>query len=682
MTSKVFKNKKDMKRDDLEKINYSHLEDPDAASKKRRRCWIGIIAFVVLAAVVAVILVLVLKKNGGNDHEKPKPIVVGFNPYLSMEDYDLGWAYGATLLKDPNITTVGPVAESANNMWYENITFRISMIDALSTRMLVLNQQSQDSSSGPRYNNDEPKFDPNATRFQIPDDFFSEEGLRDDLSKRLSTLGLKHSAQGEHFWFHLTRPTEPDDMVLSSKEQDLIMMDKYLDVSFMVDGNKVWGYGERVHNFFLGEGTYTIFARGQDSPVENGTMGNNLYGSHPVVMVRLNKKGYLGIFFKNSNAQSLTVTFADDQTQLKFIAVGGVLDFEFFYDEDPEELVKKYHQIIGKPYFPPFWALGFHQASWNYNTLDDLKRVREGYMNASIPLEAIWADIEYMEDYLNFEIRKGTWDGLKEFVDEVHASKQRFVPIVDAGFGAREDYTYFKDGIDKDVFIKTTTRNSTMIGKLDIKDVLLGRVWPGYAAFPDWFAPKTQQWWSDALAEFYEKVPFDGIWIDMNEVTTLFDCDQECYPDQESLSSPSSRLGNSSEDYTNLPFDPTNHSIYWQSILLNATHYTEMEEQKRLMIEFNLHNLWGAMQMNATHHFLTKEPKYINNNKRPFILSRSTFAGSGKWGSHWLGDNWSQWSYMKYSIPGIMSMNVTIIGLTQFIGFWNPTCWCRCVWFL
>ena len=218
MTSKVFKNKKDMKRDDLEKINYSHLEDPDATSKKRRRCWIGIIAFVVLAAVVAVILVLVLKKNGGNDHEKPKPIVVGFNPYLSMEDYDLGWAYGATLLKDPNITTVGPVAESANNMWYENITFRISMIDALSTRMLVLNQQSQDSSSGPRYNNDEPKFDPNATRFQIPDDFFSEEGLRDDLSKRLSTLGLKHSAQGEHFWFHLTKPTDPDDTVLSSKE--------------------------------------------------------------------------------------------------------------------------------------------------------------------------------------------------------------------------------------------------------------------------------------------------------------------------------------------------------------------------------------------------------------------------------------------------------------------------------
>ena len=131
-----------MKREDLEKINYSQLEDGEAASKKRRRCWISIITLVVIAAVVALVLVLVLKKKGGDHHDNDKPVVVGYNPYLAVEDYDLGWAYGATLRKDPNITTLGPVAESDNNMWYENITFRISMIDAFSTRMLVLNEQS------------------------------------------------------------------------------------------------------------------------------------------------------------------------------------------------------------------------------------------------------------------------------------------------------------------------------------------------------------------------------------------------------------------------------------------------------------------------------------------------------------------------------------------------------------
>lgn len=40
------------------------------------------------------------------------------------------------------------------------------------------------------------------------------------------------------------------------------------------------------------------------------------------------------------------------------------------------------------------------------------------------------------------------------------------------------------------------------------------------------------------------------------------------------------------------------------------------------------------------------------------MLSRSTFVGSGRFGSHWLGDNWRDWSYMNYSISGIMSFNM------------------------
>lgn len=44
--------------------------------------------------------------------------------------------------------------------------------------------------------------------------------------------------------------------------------------------------------------------------------------------------------------------------------------------------------------------------------------------------------------------------------------------------------------------------------------------------------------------------------------------------------------------------------------------------------------------------------------KRTIVISRSTFAGSGHHGGHWLGDNHSQWSDMYYSIPGILSMNM------------------------
>jgi alpha-glucosidase (family GH31 glycosyl hydrolase) len=39
-------------------------------------------------------------------------------------------------------------------------------------------------------------------------------------------------------------------------------------------------------------------------------------------------------------------------------------------------------------------------------------------------------------------------------------------------------------------------------------------------------------------------------------------------------------------------------------------------------------------------------------------LSRSTFAGSGKYLQHWLGKNQRTWEDMKTSIAGVMNMNM------------------------
>jgi alpha-glucosidase (family GH31 glycosyl hydrolase) len=48
-----------------------------------------------------------------------------------------------------------------------------------------------------------------------------------------------------------------------------------------------------------------------------------------------------------------------------------------------------------------------------------------------------------------------------------------------------------------------------------------------------------------------------------------------------------------------------------------------------------MHSLFGTWEVATTSEWFTK------NKKRPMIIERSGFAGIGKYGSRWMGDNWS-----------------------------------------
>ena len=48
-------------------------------------------------------------------------------------------------------------------------------------------------------------------------------------------------------------------------------------------------------------------------------------------------------------------------------------------------------------------------------------------------------------------------------------------------------------------------------------------------------------------------------------------------------------------------------------------------------VEYDVHNIWGHQILNATYQGLLS----VFPGKRPFIIGRSTFPGSGKWSGHW-----------------------------------------------
>jgi alpha-glucosidase len=85
----------------------------------------------------------------------------------------------------------------------------------------------------------------------------------------------------------------------------------------------------------------------------------------------------------------------------------------------------------------------------------------------------------------------------------------------------------------------------------------------------------------------------------------------------------------------------------------NATHHGGY-------LEYDYHNLFGHQILNATYNALLN----VFPSKRPFIIGRSTFAGSGKWAGHWGGDNQSLWAYMFFSIPQALSFS--LFGIPMF----------------
>ncbi|KAI1316183.1 hypothetical protein EDD11_010355 [Mortierella claussenii] len=77
--------------------------------------------------------------------------------------------------------------------------------------------------------------------------------------------------------------------------------------------------------------------------------------------------------------------------------------------------------------------------------------------------------------------------------------------------------------------------------------------------------------------------------------------------------------------------------------------------------EYDAHNLYGHMEAIATYNAIRE----VQPHRKPFILSRSTFPGSGQFASKWNGDNWSTEYDMKQSIPGLLNFQffgISMIG--------------------
>ncbi|XP_037648431.1 lysosomal alpha-glucosidase isoform X1 [Sebastes umbrosus] len=440
--------------------------------------------------------------------------------------------------------------------------------------------------------------------------------------------------QSDPFGFIVRRKSN-GRVIMNTTVAPLLFADQYLQLSTSLASSLVSGLGEHYTSLLLDLNWTSLTLWNRDMAPHTDA---NLYGSHPFYIVQEEDSMAHGVFLLNSNAIEVML---QPTPALTWLAIGGVLDLYVFLGPDPQSVLRQYLQLIGYPMMPPYWSLGFHLCRWGYTTSITTRHVAQRMHNAKFPMDVQWNDLDYANKCRVFTFDPWRFGDLPEMVEEFHKGGMKYILILDPGISSTSPhgtYSPFDDGLKRDVFIKNATGQ-----------ILIGKVWPGPTAFPDFTNPETRRWWEDCIRDFHSKVPVDGLWIDMNEPASFVQGSVEGCPDS---------------DLENPPYTPRVVGGRLNSGTLC------MSAQQKLSTHYNLHNMYGLTEAYATHSALVKV-----RGKRPFVLSRSSFPGIGRFSGVWTGDVRSDWEQLRYSIPAVLQFSlfgVPLVG-ADICGFGGNT---------
>ncbi len=358
------------------------------------------------------------------------------------------------------------------------------------------------------------------------------------------------------------------------------------------------------HIYGLGEKSGYLDKKGEkylmwnkDNPTRIHT--DPLYKSIPL-MFSFNPDKCYGIFVDKTC--KVWFDFSEEiEGSYSFAVDDFEMDFYFIYGSDLKQLIHEFTNLTGKMYLPPKWALGYQQCRWSYKSEQEVKEIANNFRKKNIPCDVIYLDIDYMNEYRVF-----TWDDYsfpesEKMINDLKEKGYQVVIIIDPGVKADPEYNIYREGLDRDLFCKYITG-----------DIYHGEVWPGKAAFPDFTKKEVRQWWGEKHKDLF-KIGVAGIWNDMNEPSDL-----------------------STDDKT-----------VSEDIIM------ENEGNPRTFRHYN--NSYGFNMCRATlEGFNLFKPQ-----TRPFILSRSTYAGGQRLSAAWTGDNSSTWEHMALAVPKLMNIGLS-----------------------
>ncbi|KAI7973579.1 hypothetical protein EIK77_004185 [Talaromyces pinophilus] len=323
-----------------------------------------------------------------------------------------------------------------------------------------------------------------------------------------------------------------------------------------------------------------------------------------------------------------------------------------------------------------------------------IEQVVENYKAANIPLEGIWTDFDIFDGYRSFINNPVSYpvDEMANWVDKLHQNNQYYVPLIWTNIyrenptNPNDTYPPYARGAELETFIRNPASG----------DFYNGNNWPGFSVWGDFMLQSSYSWWANEIKTWHDQIPFDGLLSDLSEPASY--CVGSCgdgkldlnpvhvpelipgeplnmdyeYPEGFSVSNKSDAAAASSAAasqssvlQTSTPFpaattttlgrtEPTpgkcsvqaGHALVKGTISPDATHNDPANTT-----EYEMHNLFGYQSSNASYHALLE----VFPGRRPFSMSRGTFAGSGRFASHWGGDNTSTWGSMFLAISHVLT---------------------------
>lgn len=351
-----------------------------------------------------------------------------------------------------------------------------------------------------------------------------------------------------------------------------------------------------------------VFEYELDSPM-------TLYGSIPFMHAH-KKDSTVGILWLNAAETWVDITKteaaevrknsdsgpSDMGTETHWFSESGLLDVFVFLGPTPNHVTKAYGQLTGFTQLPQEFAIAYHQCRWNYMSDEEVKDVDRGFDRHSIPYDVIWLDLEYTDDRKYF-----TWDSHKfpdplGMQDHLNLRHRKLVTLIDPHIKNTGDYHVVEELKSKGHAIKNKGG-----------DIYDGWCWPGSSNWVDCFSPAAREWWKTLFKyeSWIGSTPTTFIWNDMNEPSVF----------------------NGPE--TTMPKD--------------NLHYDDWEHR-------DVHNINGMTFVNATYHALLERKAGVI--RRPFVLTRSFYAGSQRLGPMWTGDNLANWGHLEAAFPMILSLSI------------------------